>query len=75
MIEKTNGRANIARVLLAATLVAGVAACERHEGPAERAGKEIDRSMDKAGDKMHDAGDKMKDAAEDAKDAAKRAAD
>jgi hypothetical protein len=44
-----------------------VAACQPHEGPAERAGKSIDNAADKAGDKIESAGDKIKDSVNDAK--------
>ena len=50
-------------LLLAAAFALGLAACERHEGPAERAGKDIDRAMDKAGQQIERAGDKIQDAA------------
>ena len=32
-----------------------LAACDAHEGPAERAGKKIDRAADNAADAVHDA--------------------
>ncbi len=35
--------------------------CEKHEGPAEKAGKEIDKGIDKAGEQMEKAGDKLKE--------------
>jgi hypothetical protein len=44
--------------LLAPTLLI---ACEK-EGAAERAGKKVDKSVEKAGDKVKEAGDKIKDA-------------
>jgi hypothetical protein len=50
-------------MLAAGTFALGLAACERHEGPGERAGKEIDRAMDKAGQQIERAGDKIQDAA------------
>ena len=40
------------------TLMLG--ACER-EGPAERAGEEIDESAERAGDRIEDAGDRLED--------------
>jgi hypothetical protein len=39
-----------------------VAACQPHEGPAERAGKSVDNAAQKAGNKIEKAGDKVKDA-------------
>ena len=47
-------------------LVAGMSGCKK-EGPAERAGKEIDRTAEKAGHEMDRAGDKVKDAIHDLK--------
>lgn len=43
------------------SLALGVAACEQ-EGPAERAGEEIDEAVEKAGDKMEEAADKVEEA-------------
>ena len=43
---------------LALIVLAGVpalAACDFHEGPAERAGKKLDRAADNAADAVHDA--------------------
>jgi len=39
----------------------------KKEGPAERAGREIDRSAEKAGQQMEKAGDKIKDVVNDMK--------
>jgi len=48
-------------------LILGLSACEKKEGPAERAGKEIDKSIENAGKQLEKAGDKIQDAAKDAK--------
>jgi len=48
-------------------LVAGLSACEKKEGPAERAGKEIDKAVQSAGQKLEKAGQDIQDAAKDAK--------
>jgi hypothetical protein len=48
-------------------LVVGLSACEKKEGPAERAGKEIDKTVDKAGQQLEKAGQSIQDAAKDAK--------
>ena len=53
--------------LAAGILVIGLAACEKKEGPAERAGKEVDKAFDTAGKKIERAGEKIQDAAKDAK--------
>ena len=47
-------------------LFTGLLGC-RKEGPAERAGKEIDRATEKAGNQMEKAGDKIKDTVNDMK--------
>ena len=38
-----------------------------HEGPAEKAGKQVDKAVDKTGQQIEKAGDKIEDAAKDAK--------
>ncbi len=48
--------------IFAAMLVAGLSACQK-EGPAERAGKEIDKTVEKAGQQIEKAGQKIEDAA------------
>jgi hypothetical protein len=45
------------------SVVLATAACQPHEGPAERAGKSVDNAAEKAGDKIERAGDKIEDAA------------
>lgn len=42
-------------------------ACQPAEGPAERAGKQIDQAAEKVGDQVEKAGDKLKDAVDDAR--------
>ena len=56
----------ILALLVLGILVAGLSGCKK-EGPMERAGKEIDKAADKAGDKIEKAGDNLKDAAKDLK--------
>ena len=53
---------SIGTALLATTLVAGLAACQKQEGPMEKAGKSVDQAADKVGDKVEQAGDAVKDA-------------
>jgi hypothetical protein len=48
-------------------LIVGLSACEKKEGPAERAGKEIDKAVEKAGQNIEKAGQQIQDAAKDAK--------
>jgi len=44
-----------------------VAACQPHEGPAERAGKSLDEAAQKVSNQAEKAADKTKDAVNDAK--------
>ena len=53
--------------LAASILVVGLSACEKKEGPAERAGKELDKTVEKAGQQLEKAGQSIQDAAKDAK--------
>jgi hypothetical protein len=39
------------------------AGCERNKGPAEKAGAEIDKTVEQAGQKMEDMGEKIQDKA------------
>lgn len=58
---KRNATAVLAIGMLALTL----SACQK-EGPAEKAGKEVDNTMSKAGEQIEKAGDKIQDTAKDA---------
>ena len=48
-------------------LAVGVSSCEKKEGPVERAGKAIDKSVESAGQQLEKAGKGIQDAAKDAK--------
>ena len=48
-------------------LIVGLSACEKKEGPAERAGKQIDKAVESAGQQIEKAGQKIQDEAKDAK--------
>ena len=48
--------------LAAGVLSMGLSACQK-EGPAERAGKEVDKTVEKVGQQIEKAGDKIQDAA------------
>jgi hypothetical protein len=51
------------RAAFAGTLaLAALAACQPKEGPLERAGKQIDQSVEKAGQQIEKAADKVEDA-------------
>lgn len=57
----------IGKYLVSATaataLVAILAGCPQKEGPAEHAGRQVDKAMDKAGQQIEKAGEKVQDAA------------
>jgi hypothetical protein len=63
----TKIRKGIAAVLALGILTAGLSACEKKEGPAERAGKQVDKAVENAGQKLEKAGQDIQDAAKDAK--------
>lgn len=60
----------ISSLLLALALGFALAACEREEpkGPAERAGENIDKAIEQAGDKAEEAADKLGQAIENTGD-------
>jgi hypothetical protein len=60
-------RNSIAAALALSILMVGLSACEKKEGPAERAGKAVDQAVDSAGQKLEKAGQDVQDAARDAK--------
>lgn len=51
----------LATALTMLPLLSCMAACQK-EGPAERAGKTVDKGLDKAGEQVEKAGDKIKEA-------------
>lgn len=55
-----------ASLLAIVGLCAALAGCQK-EGPAERAGKEVDNVVEKAGDKIEKAGESIEKAAEENK--------
>jgi predicted small secreted protein len=58
---------NVMTALIAGALIAGLSACQKEEGPAERAGKAMDNAVKKAGEEIEKAGEKIQKAAEEAK--------
>ena len=53
--------------LALSVLIVGLSACEKKEGPAERAGKQVDKAVESAGQQIEKAGQKIQDEAKDAK--------
>lgn len=60
-------RPSVAAASIAAILLLGLAACQKPEGPAERAGKSIDEATQKAGQELQKVGQQIQDAANEAK--------
>ena len=54
---------HLAVVTAATALALVLAGCPQKEGPAEHAGKAIDKAVDKAGQQIEKAGEKVQDAA------------
>lgn len=52
----------LAVVLSIALLSTGMIGCQKEEGPAEKMGQSIDKSMDKTGEAVEEAGDKVEKA-------------
>lgn len=50
-------------IAMAASLAMALAGCPQKEGPVERAGKSVDKAVDKAGQKIEKAGEDVQDAA------------
>ena len=57
---------SVASDLAISVLIVGLPGCEK-EGPAERAGKAVDKSIESAGKQLEKAGEKIQEAAKDAK--------
>jgi hypothetical protein len=53
--------------LAISVLLLGLTSCEKKEGPAERAGKEVDKAVQSAGQQVEKVGQQIQDAAKDAK--------
>ena len=63
----TKIRNRVCAALAMSILIAGLSACEKKEGPVERAGKQIDKAVENAGQQVEKAGQQIQDAARDAK--------
>jgi len=60
-------RARNAACAIVVTFSLAMAACQPDEGPAERAGKGVDKTAKKMGDQVDRAADKAKNAVDDTK--------
>ena len=54
---------SVIATLAMSALVLALIGCQKPEGPAEHAGKELDKAVEKAGQQIERAGDKIQDAA------------
>lgn len=61
--DSKDRRTAVAAGLVMAFAMAGPFGCQREEGPAERAGKQVDQAVDSAGKQVEKAGEKIQDAA------------
>jgi hypothetical protein len=50
--------------VIAALIIAGPAGCQKQEGPAEKAGKQIDESVEKGGEQLQEAGKEVEKSGE-----------
>lgn len=57
----------VGTALAVTVLTVGMSSCQKQEGPVERAGKAIDKTVDSAGQQLEKAGQGIQDAAKDAK--------
>ena len=58
---------SISAFLFMSALHMGLTGCQKQEGPAEQAGKEVDKAVEKAGQQFEKAGDAIQDAAKNDK--------
>lgn len=54
---------NVSAALVMSALLAALAGCQKQEGPAERAGKDVDKAAEQVGEQVEKAGESIKDAA------------
>jgi hypothetical protein len=56
-------RSTSGAMLVVIAMLVGLAGCQKQEGPAEQAGKEIDKAADKVGQQVDRAGESIQEAA------------
>lgn len=54
---------SVSAALIMSALLAALSGCQKQEGPAEHAGKELDKAAQKAGQQIEKAGDSIQDTA------------
>jgi len=55
--------ATVSAALVMSALLVALSGCQKQEGPAEHAGKEVDKAVEKAGQQIEKAGNSIQDAA------------
>ncbi len=58
-----NSGKSLAIAILMGVVLSGLSACEKKEGPVEKAGKEVDKAAEKVGQQIEKAGSNIQDAA------------
>mgnify|MGYP001401532843 CR=1 FL=1 len=53
----------VSAALAMSVLLAALSGCQKQEGPAEHAGKEVDKAVEKVGEQVEKADDSIQDAA------------
>ena len=53
----------VSAALVTGALLVALSSCQKQEGPAEHAGKEVDKAVEKAGQQIEKAGERIQDAA------------
>lgn len=61
-MRKLSKRVITALLISALFVFTGLSGCQKKEGPAESVGKQIDETVEKAGQQMEKAGDKIEEA-------------
>ena len=56
---------SVMAALVMSALIAGLFCCQKKEGPAERAGKQVDKAIEKTGQQVEKAGKKIEEAPRD----------
>ena len=54
----------VSAALVGSVLLVSLPGCEKQEGPAEQAGKEVDQATEQAGEQIEKAGEEIQDAAQ-----------
>jgi hypothetical protein len=65
-IQMINLGKSIMAALVISILFVGLSGCQKKEGPVERFGKQIDKSVEKAGQQIEKAGEKMEETVKNA---------